>query len=852
MDMSISTLKKCSFSNDPRRRFMLHRLLFFCFIIVFSAFGQDIIYMHPLPDARYVSDKTTILFKTDRPVSAGQGRHINVRGEKSGRHPGKIRVARDRRTVLFIPNHPFAAGEKVLVSAGFMPDKYLEYTFWVAAGSNGPKRLHNADRSRILSKTASPIAGTVRTINGVAVPSDFPLITAKTSGETAPGRIFFASTFTGLGNYLVICENDGTPYWYRRYERTNLGSGDFKVQPSGILTAYLYKPSHYIALDRNFEQIAVYKCGHGYHTDSHECVVLPGGHALLVGEDKRQVDMSKIVSGGNKFASVIGNHVQEVDADGHVYFEWRSWDHFRVQDAVHENLQASSIDYVHLNSIAVDHDGHYIISSRHLSEVSKINKDTGDFIWRFGGVHNQFTLKNTTVPISYQHHVRPVPDKPGHYTIYDNGNHRDPGYTRAVEFKIDAENKTAELVWAYRYTPDRTCRMMGSVQRLPNGHTFIDWSTNPPLRACEVTPEGEIVFEIEATGTSSYRSGRYVWDGQMKVPYLLVEPHKTKVVLIFNKFGDPAVDKYFVYAGPSFNPQKLVGTTTNTFMDLVDLPNHTTWHFRVRAGYPDGSQSPYSESKSAKIDFIEPGGSMVLNGDFSAGRENWAFSVNGNADAQGRIDKNGRYHINITRGGSAEHDIQLFQGGMELVRGQKYRFEFDAYAGFPRTIEAKIEQATPPYKNYGKIGPTPLQSGKARYAYEFTMQEPSDYTARVVFYCGKSMADVYLDNVVFKQVFPEQVKALNTSSPPDYGLDQNYPNPFNQTTVLPFSLAGTQWVSLDLFDLTGRHVRTILQQQYPAGHHSVTVKLPGPASGIYFYQIRAGDFSAVRKMVHVR
>ncbi|MBN2103509.1 hypothetical protein JW835_05655 [bacterium] len=61
--------------------------------------------------------------------------------------------------------------------------------------------------------------GLIRTIHGVAVPSDFPEIEVRQYGATAPGNIFFISTFCNLGNYLIILNNDDTPYFYQRLAR---------------------------------------------------------------------------------------------------------------------------------------------------------------------------------------------------------------------------------------------------------------------------------------------------------------------------------------------------------------------------------------------------------------------------------------------------------------------------------------------------------------------------------------------------------------------------------------------------------------------------------------------------------
>ena len=129
--------------------------------------------------------------------------------------------------------------------------------------------------------------------------------------------------------------------------------------------------------------------------------------------------MSQYINGANPNATVIGNSVVEMDANDNPVFIWRSWDHFNILDAIHENLYGSLVDYVHMNAIAIDHDGHILISSRHLDEITKINRQTGEIIWRLGGRHDYFTWINDDERISHQHDIRVLPN--GNYTVFDNG-----------------------------------------------------------------------------------------------------------------------------------------------------------------------------------------------------------------------------------------------------------------------------------------------------------------------------------------------------------------------------------------------------------------------------------------------
>jgi hypothetical protein len=94
-----------------------------------------------------------------------------------------------------------------------------------------------------------------------------------------------------------------------------------------------------------------------------------------------------------------------------------------------------------------------------------------------------------------------------------------------------------------------------------------------------------------------------------------------------------------------------------------------------------------------------------------------------------------------------------------------------------------------------------------------------------------------------------------TGIPSAFALLQNYPNPFNPSTTIGFSVSQSGPVVLDIYDLTGRHVRTLLRGGVAAGNHSVQWdgrddRGSSVGSGVYFYRLRAGaNYVASRKMV---
>jgi hypothetical protein len=107
---------------------------------------------------------------------------------------------------------------------------------------------------------------------------------------------------------------------------------------------------------------------------------------------------------------------------------------------------------------------------------------------------------------------------------------------------------------------------------------------------------------------------------------------------------------------------------------------------------------------------------------------------------------------------------------------------------------------------------------------------------------------VYTSNVAPARLMP-QVKA-----PAEFALLQNRPNPFGDVTAIQFALPRQSHVRLEIFDMLGRHVRTLATGEWPAGQHSVdwdrrTETGAFLSSGMYVYRLEAGDFRDQRKMV---
>jgi hypothetical protein len=96
------------------------------------------------------------------------------------------------------------------------------------------------------------------------------------------------------------------------------------------------------------------------------------------------------------------------------------------------------------------------------------------------------------------------------------------------------------------------------------------------------------------------------------------------------------------------------------------------------------------------------------------------------------------------------------------------------------------------------------------------------------------------------------VNEVEVGTPSKYDLSQNYPNPFNPSTTINYELPKSNFVSLKIYDMMGREVASLVNQNQDAGFYSVKFDASKLSSGIYFYKIQAADFSAVKKLMLVK
>lgn len=494
-------------------------------------------YLSPQPGSRYVSPWNNVVIRLGPYVRAGSLRAgaVAVTGSLSGIHVGTLVLSDDARTVVFKPDRPFARGETVAIRvdgviATLRGDAVppLRYSFQVSPAD--PKQQPHRELDELLgspSDARAPVArrplvtatASQQTAQGCeGLPTNYIHTTLLASNHPDPGRIFLAPITQAAASphgRLLILDNNNMPVFFRDLP---IRAFDFKRQANGLLTYFIEPGFKFLAMDSTYTVVDTFRAGNGYTTDAHELVLLPNGHALLMVTDWEPVDMSAIVQGGYPDAFVGGLIVQELDAAKNVVFQWRSWDHFKITDMIECDghwLTDDVIDWVHGNAIELDRDGNLLISSRHLNEITKIDRPTGAVIWRLGlnAKNNDFGFEGDARGFSHQHDIRRMPN--GNITLFDNGNCLAPEYSRGLEYSLDESGRVATFVREYRNTPDIYCSAMGNMQRFADGGTLIGWGAtyvNPNVT--ELHADGSKAWEIgfgEPT-TWSYRAFRFPWE----------------------------------------------------------------------------------------------------------------------------------------------------------------------------------------------------------------------------------------------------------------------------------------------------------------------------------------------------
>jgi hypothetical protein len=125
----------------------------------------------------------------------------------------------------------------------------------------------------------------------------------------------------------------------------------------------------------------------------------------------------------------------------------------------------------------------------------------------------------------------------------------------------------------------------------------------------------------------------------------------------------------------------------------------------------------------------------------------------------------------------------------------------------------------------------------------------SDSLSVIVFVQSTNSKKVYQSETISIDDLVVSVKNISDVITDDFILEQNYPNPFNPITNIRYAVSSKQFVTLKIYDLLGREITTLVNEEKQPGIYEIEFNATELSSGIYFYQLKAGSFSSIKKMV---
>jgi Arylsulfotransferase (ASST) len=468
--------------------------------------------VYPTGSTLAAASETAITF---RGVDPDELDDVEVTGARSGRHSGRLRPLPGGDGAAFVPDRPFAPGERVTIDAGMR-----------IAGTRGERSSFVVAR-RSSAKPAPYDQAKPPDDRGVQVFASRPdlrppaVTVAQASARAEPGSVFVAPKRGATQQGPMILDAAGELVWFQPLPGDEQAF-DFRAQTyrgEPVLTWWQGRMQIYRGegvgriVDTRYRPVATVRAANGYDMDAHEMKLTPAGTALVMSYFVVPWDLSKL--GGRRDGLVEDNVVQEIDVEtGAVLFEWHALGSVGLGESYRPapKERGKIHDPWHLNSVELDRDGDFIVSARHTNAIYKIDRETGRIAWRLGGKRSSFEMGRGAV-FKLQHDARVHPD--GTLTLFDNVAEDLPANgrrSRGIALDLDHRLKTASLVRDFEHPDGILSGTQGSMQVLDGGGAFVGWGGLHP-EFTEFDRDGDTVFDarFRAQGVETYRAYRMPW-----------------------------------------------------------------------------------------------------------------------------------------------------------------------------------------------------------------------------------------------------------------------------------------------------------------------------------------------------
>ena len=347
--------------------------------------------------------------------------------------------------------------------------------------------------STTLFRAVVSVDGHVHRSEEVAVetgspPVDLPLPTLTALDEDLATGGLIATSIVSSPSYAVLLDREGDVVWWHAPDAT----WDVTFVPrvalsrDGRSVIYLATPLAVVdddpkeqqlvrvSLDGCTEEITTVE---GAHHDFEE---LPDGTLALIHSDVRDVEGEP----------VDGDQVIELGMDGEPTQAFSVWDHLDYEPL---DTPWPTLGWTHANALDyLEDEDAYLLSLHNLHTLLKVDRGSGELLWRLGGEESDFALPDGSTDLFYWQHEFTVADE--QVLVFDNGGWPEP-YSRVVQYTVDEAAGSVEQQWEHQTDPPMYVYCLGEALWLPSGHVLTSWGTSG--RIDEVTAEGEVVKQLD-------------------------------------------------------------------------------------------------------------------------------------------------------------------------------------------------------------------------------------------------------------------------------------------------------------------------------------------------------------------
>ncbi|MCP4580126.1 MAG: M6 family metalloprotease domain-containing protein [candidate division Zixibacteria bacterium] len=248
-------------------------------------------------------------------------------------------------------------------------------------------------------------------------------------------------------------------------------------------------------------------------------------------------------------------------------------------------------------------------------------------------------------------------------------------------------------------------------------------------------------------------------------------------------------------------------------------------------------EDPLSEDVIGIIDYLDNGGRLLMTSQDFVQRLHIRWEENDQLLLQSymKVSYLGREsnHFPYGEDGTPFYDLEYITGGNEGANNQSSQDKYVMLDGAVQLLTyttGTVAAAGVTGDNYGVV--------TCGFGAEGINNDFQDYDSRASFI-----------NAAITFLTPSSIDESFAGLPNELSLSQNYPNPFNARTTISYSLDKQADVKIEIYDILGRMIATLVEDEQPAGSYQVNWDAGAVSSGIYFYKIQAGDIAETRKMV---